>query len=76
MHLRLIKRLAATFQEWSEQGKAVVGEPDIAAELYVASIMCDARMRAMMGMAPEPTDERILSARLQPFLEHFQIKDG
>lgn len=76
MHVRLIKRLAATFREWSEQGKAVIGEPDLAAELYVASVMCDARMKAMMGMAPEATDERILKARLQPFLDHFQIKDG
>ncbi len=75
MHVKLVKGLAGAFREWTEQGKAAVSEPDRAAELYLASIMCSAPMRAMMGMAPEATDGQILEARLQPFLDHFQIGD-
>ncbi len=73
MHLDLIERFAATFREWTEEGRAAIGDPEMAAELYLASVMCDAPLRAMMGMTPEATDERVLSARLQPFLDHFRI---
>lgn len=76
VHLRLVEGLAATFRDWTREGKAAIADPEPAAELYLASAMCDAPIRAMMGMPPEPTDEQVLRARLKPFLDHFRIGNG
>lgn len=76
MHLDLIERLAGTFRDWNEQAKAAIPDAALAAELYFASILCNAPMKAMMGLPPEETDEHVLDARLGPFLQHFQIADN
>ena len=75
MHQRTVEGLAAAFSQWTRQGKARIPDPELAANLYFASVMSDAPLKAMMGMAPEPTSEKILKARLEPFLEYFRVGD-
>ena len=75
VRVSLVERLATSFRAWTEQGKAAIPDPTLAAELYLASVMCDAPLKAMMGAAPEAAGEETLAARLQPFLDHYRISD-
>ena len=75
VRVRLVERLAAVFERWTEEGRARIPDAVPAAELYFSSVLCDAPVKAMMGVPPEPTDPAVLNRRLQPFFEHFQIQD-
>jgi TetR/AcrR family transcriptional repressor of mexJK operon len=75
IRVRMIDRLAEIFTRWTEDGRARIPDPVPAAELYFSSVLCDAPVKAMMGVPPEPTDPAVLDRRLQPFFEHFRIQD-
>lgn len=65
--------LATAFRRWTAEGKARVDEPIAAAELFFSMVLCDAPVRAMLGVAPEPIDADRLEWRLAPFLANFAI---
>jgi AcrR family transcriptional regulator len=73
MRVHILERVAAKLDAWSDAGQARVDDSTAAAELYFASIMCNAPIKAMMGVAPEATDRAVLDQRLEPFLQHFRI---
>ena len=73
VHLSFVEHLAGMFREWTAAGKARIDEPHAAAELYIATVMCDAPIKAMLGQPPEPTDRATINWRLAPFLEHFKV---
>ncbi|MFA7587572.1 MAG: TetR/AcrR family transcriptional regulator [Novosphingobium sp.] len=73
IQLRFVKRMAEVFSRWTTTGQARIDRPHEAAELFIALVQCDAPVRTMLGMAPEPTDAATLNWRLAPFLEHFQV---
>lgn len=73
VRLQLLDRLAETFRRWTAEGKARIDAPVAAAELFFASILCDAPLKTMLGVPAERTDETMLSWRLRPFLEHFAV---
>jgi AcrR family transcriptional regulator len=69
-----VGKLADAFQAWSADGSARIDDPEAAAELYYAMIMCDAPIKALLGSDPERTCADRIEWRLAPFLTHFQIK--
>ena len=73
MHRCHIDGLANCFRRWTEEGKAAIDNPVAAAELYIATVLCNAPVKAMLGEPPEPTDAAALAWRLQPFLDRFAI---
>src|SRR3546814_8953921 len=68
MRSKHVERLATAFRRWTAEGKARVDEPNAAAELFFAMVLCDAPVRAMLGVAPEHIDADRLAWRLAPFL--------
>jgi AcrR family transcriptional regulator len=73
MHLRHMTHLAEIFSQWTVGGKARIDRPQEAAELYFAMVLCDAPLRAMLGIMPEPTDAGTLERRLAPFIDYYRI---
>ncbi|WP_162806646.1 TetR/AcrR family transcriptional regulator [Sphingosinicella terrae] len=73
VRLQLLERIAETFRRWTAEGQARIDDPVAAAELFFASLLCDAPLKTMLGLPAERTDETLLAWRLQPFLDHFAI---
>ncbi|MCM8730084.1 TetR/AcrR family transcriptional regulator [Hephaestia sp. GCM10023244] len=73
VHLRFVARLAEAFRRWTAAGKARIDRPQDAADLYFAIVLCDAPVRALLGIAPDDTNADALNWRLAPFLEHYHI---
>lgn len=70
------EQLAGCFREWTAQGKAKIDDPDAAAQLYFATVMCEAPLKSMLGAQPEGTNCGQMEWRLAPFFAHFGISDG
>ena len=70
---KLIDRLSAMFRQWDTAGEAKVDDPGATAELYLAMVMCDAPIKAMLGVDPEGPNCGRIEWRLEPFLRHFEI---
>lgn len=74
LQLRFTAQLAGAFSQWTAQGKARIAYPLEAADLYFATVLCNASLKAMFGIAPEPTDTAMLGRRLAPFLAYYHIE--
>lgn len=75
IHVILVEWLANMFREWTAAGKANIHDPDAAADLFLAMVMCDAPIKAMLGQPSEPTDHSTIDWRLAPFITHFHVAD-
>jgi AcrR family transcriptional regulator len=73
IRLQVVGRLAETLEQWTREGKARIDDPIAVAELYFAALMCDAPLKAMLGLPVEPTDDAVLDWRIEPLLRHFAI---
>lgn len=73
MRENIVECVAAKLDEWTKSRRAQVDDAEAAAELFFASIMCNAPLKSMMGVPPEPTDRAVLDQRLKPFFEHYRI---
>lgn len=73
IRVQLVDRVAAALARWSAAGSARITEPAATAELFFAMVLCDAPLKAMLGLPPEETDQDILDRRLQPFFDHFAV---
>lgn len=73
-HLVHVNMLAEAFRRWTREGRAVIDDADAAAELYFATVMCDAQLNAMIGVKSQcATGEphALVDWRLEPFIAHF-----
>lgn len=73
IHVALVEWLADMFCEWKAAGKANINDPAAAADLFLAMVMCDAPIKAMLGQPPERTDHATIDRRLAPFITHFHV---
>lgn len=74
MQSHYVEKLADAFRSWNADGRADIDDPEAAAELYYAMIMCDAPVKALLGSDPERTCSERIEWRLAPFLAHFRIR--
>lgn len=73
LQLRFSTQLAEAFSRWTAEGKARIDHPWEAADLYFAIVMCNAPLRAMLGILPEPANAEVVERRLAPFIAYYQI---
>jgi len=76
VHRRRMADLAVAFAAWTAQGKAEIDDPEAAADLYSATVMCDAQYEALLGIGSNCDLSRVAAAidwRLAPFLSYFRI---
>lgn len=67
------QELADCFREWTAQGQAAIDDPEAAAQLFFAIVMCDAPIKSMLGAMPATTNCGEMEWRLAPFMKHFRI---
>ncbi len=73
-HVPVVQEMAEIFARWTREGRADIDRPEAAAELFWATIISDAQLRAMTAIAPPPLIEAGLDWRLAPFLGHFRFR--
>lgn len=73
VHMRFVHQIADKFRQWHDAGKARIDDADAAAELFLATVMCDAQLKAMVGIPPDPADRAGIDWRLACFMRHFEI---
>lgn len=76
IHRARLADLSVAFRAWTEQGRAAIDDPDAAAELYIATVVCEAQHEALLGIKIGEDMDRIAAAidwRLAPFLNWFRI---
>jgi len=74
IHEPVVQQMAEVFARWTREGRAQIDRPAAAAELFLATIISDAQLRAMAAIAPPPLVEAGLDWRLAPFLSHFGFR--
>lgn len=77
VHMERVAQTARFFSEWNADGRAEFDDPEAAAELYIAMVMGDAELRAMLGdgeCIDIETLRKRLSWRLNVFIGHFKVK--
>lgn len=67
------KWLAEAFSSWNEAGLARIDHPKAAADLFFATVLCDAPIHTLLALPAENDAEETIEWRLVPFLEWFQI---
>jgi len=73
VHLAFVHEIAAAFRKWSLGGRAAIDDPEAAAELFLATVLCDAQLKAMVGIPPESDERAGIDWRLACFMRHFAI---
>jgi TetR/AcrR family transcriptional regulator, mexJK operon transcriptional repressor len=73
LRLNIAEQLAETLERWNFEGKARIHHPAEAADLYFATILCDAPMKALLGLPPEPTDPDLIARRLASLFLQWEI---
>lgn len=73
-HEPVVQEVADILARWTREGRADVDRPEAAAELFLATIISDAQLRAMTAVTPPPLLEAGLDWRLAPFLGHFRFR--
>lgn len=76
VHLQRVAEVAGLFREWNEDGRAQIDEPEAAAELYIAMVMGDAELKAMLGDRNDldlGALKKRLNWRIDIFIQHFKI---
>jgi TetR/AcrR family transcriptional repressor of mexJK operon len=71
VHMPIVREVADIFERWTREGRANIDRPEAAAELFLATIISDAQLRAMTAIPPPPLIEAGLDWRLAPFFSHF-----
>lgn len=74
VHLSFVGELAECFRAWNAEGKAEIDDPEAAAELYLASVLCDAQLKAMIRTDAAPPGEAQIEWRLAPFITYFKVR--
>lgn len=76
VHLKRVADAAKLFALWNEDGRAEFDDPEAAAELYIAMVMGDAELKAMLGEEKNIDIEKLrqrVSWRIGIFISHFKI---
>nr|WP_294850340.1 TetR/AcrR family transcriptional regulator [uncultured Sphingomonas sp.] len=73
IHRSAIDELAMLFTRWTEQGHAKVDRPMAAADLFVAMVVGDTKLRILCADTVEPLTSEELDWRLQGFITQLQI---
>jgi TetR/AcrR family transcriptional repressor of mexJK operon len=73
IHQVKVTELANVFRGWNAEGKADFDDPDAAAALFFATVICEAQINAMVGTAPCHGPGTI-DWRLAPFLAYFKVR--
>nr|WP_293858711.1 TetR/AcrR family transcriptional regulator [Sphingomonas sp. SCN 67-18] len=74
VHLVHVHKLAEVFRRWTAEGKARFEDADAAAELYFATVMCNAELNAMLDAKSRDAvaaSRAQIEWRLEPFLAYF-----
>lgn len=74
VHMPIVREVAEVFARWTREGRADIDRPEAAAELFLATIISDAQLRAMTAIAPPTLLEAGLDWRLAPLLSHFRFR--
>lgn len=74
VHLAFVREIAACMHRWNEAGLTCFDDPDAAAELFLATVVCDAQLKAMKGVDESPMDAKGMEWRLAPFLAHYCVE--
>lgn len=73
IHRSAVDELARLFALWAEQGHARIDRPVAAADLFVAMIIGDTKLRVLCADTVELLTPDDLDWRLQAFVKHLQI---
>lgn len=73
IHRSAVDELARLFALWAEQGHACIDRPLAAADLFVAMIIGDTKLRVLCADTVELLTPEDLDWRLQAFINHLQI---
>lgn len=76
VHLKRVADAAKLFALWNEDGRAEFDDPEAAAELYIAMVMGDAELKAMLGEEKNIDIEKLkqrVSWRIGIFISHFKV---
>lgn len=69
-------QLSECFRQWTAEGKARIDDPEAAAQLFIAMVLCDAPLKSLLGGTAAHHYCGEIEWRLAPFLEHFRIADA
>lgn len=73
VHLSFVQQIASAFSDWAQNGRAKIDDPYAAAEFFLATVLCDAQLKAMIGILPGSDERAGIDWRLACFMRHFEI---
>lgn len=73
IHCSIVAELAGLFAVWTEQGHARIANPEAAANLFMATIVSDTKLRVLCGNTVERLSTQELDWRLDGLITHLQI---